>query len=164
MSVLNEFAADEQLLLMEGPRLGAVAVAAASLGRKRETASEGFAAAEYILKSRGDYLDNALVSSILFEIEKRSASGAKFADFSELARAPGAKDAALVRLQQLAELLDNKVDPAEAAGYKQWVINAAVRTSEAGIEDAGFFSRGSIVVNEAETEALAQVSAALGMA
>ena len=59
MTVLNEFAADEQLLLMEGPRLGAVVVSAASLGQKRETASEGFAAADYILNSRGDYLDNA---------------------------------------------------------------------------------------------------------
>ena len=69
MTVLNEFTADEQLLLMEGPRLGAVVVSAASLGQKRETASEGFAAADYILNSRGDYLDNALVSSILYEIE-----------------------------------------------------------------------------------------------
>lgn len=164
MTALSEFSADEQRLLMEGPRLGAVVVSAASLGQKRETASEGLAAAEYILNSRGDYLDNALVSSILFAIEKRADSGAKFADFSELASAPGAKDAALARLQQLAELLDNKVDPGEAAGYKQWVINTAARTSEAGAEGGGFFSRGKIMVNDAEKEALAQVSAALGVA
>ncbi len=69
MSVLNDYTADEQLLLMEGPRLGAVVVAAASLGRKSETASEGFAAAEYVLDSRGEYLDNRLINSIQFELQ-----------------------------------------------------------------------------------------------
>ena len=81
-----------------------------------------------------------------------------------MASVPGAKDEALARLQQLAELLDSKVNPAEAGGYKQWVINTAVRTSEAGAEGGGFFSRGKILVNDAEKEALAQIFAALGIA
>ena len=164
MSVLNDYTADEQLLLMEGPRLGAVVVAAASLGRKSETASEGFAAAEYVMDSRGNYLDNRLINSIQFELQQRAASGAKFADFVELAGAPGALDSALARLRQLADLLARNADPEEAAGYKQWVINAAVRTSEAGKEGGGFLSRGSVLVNDAEKQALAQVTAALGMA
>ena len=44
MSLLTDYTAEEQLLLMEGPRLGAVVVSAASPGRSAETASEGFAA------------------------------------------------------------------------------------------------------------------------
>lgn len=164
MSVLNDFTAEEQFLLMEGPRLGAVAIAAASLGRKAETASEGFAAAEYVMDSRGEYLDNPLINSIQFELQKRAASGAKFADFIELAGAPGALDSALARLRELADLLARKSDPEEAAGYKQWVVNAAVRTSEAGKEGGGFLSRGSVLVNDAEKEALTQVAGALGVA
>jgi hypothetical protein len=164
MSVLSDYAAEEQLLLMEGPRLGAVVVAAASLGPKRETASEGFAAASYVLDgSRGAYLDNGLVTSIQYELEKRARSDAKFADFVELASAPGAKEAALERLRKLADLLGGKVDPEDAAGYKQWVIHTAARASEAGKEGGGFLGRGAVQVNDAEREALAQVSAALGL-
>lgn len=163
MSVLSEFIPEEQLLLMEGPRLGAVVVSAASLGRKSETASEGFAAAEYIFASRGDYVGNPLVSSIQYELEKRAHSDEKFADYVELASAAGAKEAALARLHQLAELLANKVDPDDAAGYKQWVIHAAARASEAGKEGGGFLGRGAVQVNDAEREALAELSAALGL-
>ena len=165
MSVLSQYTSEEQLLLMEGPRLGAVVVAAASLGKKMETASEGFAAADYVLDgSRGDFLDNGLVTSIQYELEKRAHSDTKFADFVDLASAPGAKDAALERLHKLADLLASKVEPEDAAGYKQWVINAAVRTSEAGKEGGGFLGKGAVLVNDAEREALAQVSAALGVA
>ena len=41
MSVLNDYTADEQLLLMEGPRLGAVVVAAASLGARAKPRPKG---------------------------------------------------------------------------------------------------------------------------
>jgi hypothetical protein len=162
MSVLSEYSPEEQMLLMEGPRLGAIVVSAASLGRKAETASEGFATAKYVLESRGDYIGNALVSSIQYELEKRAHSDAKFADYVELASAPGAKEAALARLRLLADLLASKVDPDDAAGYKQWVVRSAVLASEAGQEGGGFLGRGAVQVNDAEREALAEVSAALG--
>jgi len=164
MSVLSDYTPDEQFLLMEGPRLGAVVVAAASLGRKSETANEGFAAADYVLSSRGDFLENTLIGSIQFALEQRAETDAKFADFTELASAPDATDKSLARLRQLADLLARKSEPEEAAGYKQWVMNAAVRTSEAGKEGGGFLGRGAVAVNDAERQALTQVAAALGLA
>lgn len=162
MSILSAYSPEEQMLLMEGPRLGAIVVSAASLGRKAETASEGYAAAKYVFESRGDYVGNALVSSIQYELEKRAHSDEKFADYVELASAPGAKDAELARLRLLADLLASKVDPDDAAGYKQWVVHAAVLASEAGKEGGGFLGRGAVQVNDAERAALAEVSAALG--
>lgn len=164
MSVLSDYAPEEQSLLMEGPRLGAVVVAASSLGKERETASEGFAAAEYVLSSRGNYLDNTLIASIQYELEQLAASEQQFANFTDLASVPGAKDSSLAKLRQLADLLAAKSNPTEAAGYKDWIMNTAVRTSEAGEEGGGFLGWGAVPVNDAEKEALSQVAAALGIA
>ncbi|MEA3338275.1 MAG: hypothetical protein U9R25_20490 [Chloroflexota bacterium] len=164
MSVLTDYLPDEQTLLMEGPRLGAIVVSAASLGRKSETSEEGFAAALYVLESQGDYLDNTLISSIQYTLEQRASTGGTFADYTKLATAPDAMETSLAKLRQLVELLARKSNPEEAAGYKQWVMAAAVRTSEAGEEDEGFLGFGGVDVNDAEREALAQVAAALGIA
>ncbi len=164
MSILQDYTADEQTLLLDGLMLGAVTVAAASLGRASETVSEGFAAADLVTHSRGDYLANPLVSSLLFELERRATAGEDFADFRKLAEAPGAKDASLARLRQLAEVLAQKAEPAEATGYKELVMKAAVRASEAGEEGGGFWHRGAVLVNDAERAALAEIAAALGMA
>ena len=161
MSVLNDYTAEESRLLMEGPRLGAVVVSAASPGRAAETASEGFAAVQYAMSNRGDFLDNTLIGSIQFELDQLVKSDRKFADYNKLATAPGAKDAALARLGQLADLLDCKSTPTEAAGYKKWVINAATLASEAGREGGNFLGWGAIMVSDEERAALADVSTAL---
>lgn len=164
MSVLNDYTPEEQQLLAEGPRLAAIAVSAASLGRKTETAAEGFAVANYVLGSRADYVGNTLVSSILVALEQRAQAGGKFADYSALATAPDAEATSLARLRELADLLARDPDPEEAASYKQWIMNAAVQTSEAGLEGGGFFGRGAVRVNDAERAALAKVADALGIA
>lgn len=161
MSVLTDYTAEEQSLLMEGPRLGAVVVSAASPGRGSETVSEGFAAIQYAMNRSGEFLDNTLISSIQFAVEQLGKTDHKFADYSKLATAPDAKAQALARLGQIADLLDGKSTPAEAAGYKQWVVNAATLASEAGKEGGNFFGRGAVLVNDAERAALAEITAVL---
>ena len=69
MSLLADYTTDEQMLLMEGPRLAAVVISAASPGRSAETASEGFAAVTYAMRSQGEFLDNTLINSILFGLD-----------------------------------------------------------------------------------------------
>jgi hypothetical protein len=161
MSLLADYTIDEQRLLMEGPRLAAVVISAASPGRSAETASEGFAAVKYAMSSQGEFLGNTLINSILFELDQLAKSDRKFADYNKLATAPDAKAHSLARLGQLADLLDLKSDPVEAAGYKQWVMGAASVASEAGKEGGNFFGRGAVLVNDAERAALAEVAAAL---
>ncbi len=161
MSVLSDYTAEEGRLLMEGPRLGAVVVSAASLGRPAETMAEGIAAIQYAMSRTGEFLDNTLIGSIQFELEQLLKADQKFADYSRLATAPGAGDQALARLSELADLLDRKSAPGEAAGYKRWVLNAAALASEAGREGGNFLGWGAVQVNDAERAALAQVAAAL---
>ncbi len=161
MSVLKDYTQEEQALLMQGPRLGAIVVSAASPGRSADTESEGFAAIEYAMSSRGEFLDNTLIASILYELDQLSKSGHRFAAYGKLAAAPDAKAQAIGRLGQIADALDRASNPAEATGYKQWVLNAATAASEAAKEGANFFGRGGVLVNDAEKAALAEIARAL---
>ena len=67
MTVLADYTDEEQELLRSAIRAAAVAVSAVSLGREEETVSEGFAAADLVLKSQPDFVGNTLVTSIIAE-------------------------------------------------------------------------------------------------
>jgi hypothetical protein len=161
MSLITDYTDEEQALLMQGPRLGAIVVSAASPGRSADTVSEGVAAIQYAMGSQGEFLGNTLISSILYELDQLAKSEHKFADYTKLAAAPGAEADALAKLGRVADLLDRQSDPAEAAGYKQWVLNAAAAASQAAVEGANWLGRGGVTVNDAEQAALAQITAAL---
>ena len=161
MSLLTDYTSEEQILLMQGPRLGAIVVSAASPGRSADTASEGFAAIQYAVTSRGEFLDNVLINSVLYELDQLAKAEYRFADYGKLAAAPGAGAQALAQLGQIADLLDRKSTPAEAAGYKRWVLNAATSASQAAKEGGGFLGRGAVDVNDAEEAALAEIAEAL---
>ena len=163
MSLLTDYTVEEQALLMQGPRLGAIVVSAASPGRSADTFSEGVAAIQYAMGSQGEFIGNTLISSILYELDQLAKAEHKFAEYGKLAAAPDAGAQALTQLGRLADLLDLKSDPAEAAGYKQWVLNAATMASEAAKEGANFLGRGGVLVNDAEQAALAEIAAALRM-
>ena len=161
MSVLTDYTSEEQSLLMQGPRLGAIVVSAASPGRAADTFSEGVAAIQYAMSSRGEFLDNTLITSILYQLDQLAKADHRFADYGKLAAAPDAQEHALAQLGQIADLLDRKSDPAEATGYKQWVLSAATAASQAAKEGGGFLGRGAVAVNDAEKAALAQIAVSL---
>ncbi len=161
MSVLTDYTTEEQRLLMQGPRLGAIVISAASPGRSAETAAKGYAAISYAATERREFLGNTLINSILYELNELTKADWKFADYNKLATEAGAEDRSLAQLGQIADLLDAKSDPAEAAGYKQWVMNAAVAASEAGKEGGNFLGWGAVQVNDAERAALGQIAAVL---
>jgi tellurite resistance protein len=163
MTVITDYTPEEQTLLMEGPRLGAVVISASSLGRSAETAAEGFAAIDYALTTSDKYAGNALIISIQYALNAMLKTDVKFKDYGALAEAPGAKENALAKLHQIAALLVAKSDATEAAGYRDWVLNAAVSATEAGKEGGGFLGWGSVMVNDAERAALGEISTALGM-
>ena len=161
MSVITDFASDEQTLLMQGPRLGAIVVSAASPGRSAETAAEGFAAMENAMSTRGEFLDNTLIGSILYQLDQLAKADYRFAEYGKLATAPDAGGHALAQLGQIADLLDRKSSPAEAIGYKQWVLSAATAASQAGKEGGNFLGWGAVDVNDAEIAALAEITKTL---
>jgi hypothetical protein len=161
MSVLSDYTTEEQALLMQGPRLGAIVISAASPGRASETAAEGFAAIDYAMRQHREFIGNTLIASILFELDQLEKAEFKFKDYGKLAVAEDAGKAALAQLGQIADALDAKSNPAEAATYKQWVLNAASASAEAGKEGGNFFGRGAVLVNDAERAALAEIARTL---
>jgi hypothetical protein len=161
MSLITDYPDEEQLLLMQGPRLAAIVVSAASPGRASETVAEGYAAISYAMSSEGEFLGNRLINSILYQLEQMAKAERKFADYTALASAPDAMADALAKLARIADLLDAKSDAAEAVGYKQWVMNAATAASEGGKEGGNFLGWGAVDVNDAERTALAEIARAL---
>lgn len=163
MSVLADYTAEEQALLLRSLQAAAIAVSAASPGRKTETISEGFAAASYIIEERAPYLSNPLIGSIQYEIDRRADAGESFPDYVKMATAPGAEEAALATLTAAAALLDARTTPEEAGGFKQWLLNIAAKTTEAGKEGGNFLGWGAIAVNDQERAALQQIATILGI-
>lgn len=161
MTILSDYTPEEQRLLMVSLRAAGVAVSAASLGKGAETASEGFAAASYVMESEGEFLDNTLINAIQFELKRRMEEGYTFVSYTDEAEAAGAKESALNILRQVVAVLDAKSTPHESAQYKQWLMNIATRVAEAGKEGGNWLGRGAVQVNDAERAALQEIASIL---
>ena len=164
MTTLTDYTPDEQQLLLRSLQAAAVAVSAASLGRKTETVSEGFAAASFIMARSQATVDNTLITSIQFALDERAKADQPFPSFEKAAAAPDAEADAMETLRQVDALLAAKSTPDEAQGFKQWLMEIAQRTAAAGKEGGNFFGRGAVQVNDAERAALAQIAQVLGAA
>jgi hypothetical protein len=100
---------------------------------------------------------------VQFALNERVLSDQPFPDYVKAATAPDAGPQALATLRQVAALLAEKSTPAEANGYKEWLMKIAALTTEAGKEGGNFLGWGAVLVNDAEKAALAEVAAALGV-
>lgn len=158
MTVQSDYTPDEQNLLLRSPEAAAVAVSAASPGSDKETAVERDAAAGFVLESRQLLEPNPLVTWVQLELARRSQAGDTFPGYLEAAAAPGARETSLQTLRELAALLAAKAPAREAAGFKQFVLRTAERTSAAGKEKGGIMGIGSKMVNEHEQVILAEIA------
>lgn len=158
MSVYADYSEDDRLLLRRSLGAAAVFVSASSPGRKEETVSEGYAAAELVLRSQAAYVDNSLVTSIIVDIEQRLEHEQPFPDFVDVASAAGASERALAILRAVLPVLETHATPEEATGYKRWLMHIATVVAQAGKEDQGFLGRGGVQVNDAERAALSELA------
>jgi hypothetical protein len=72
------------------------------------------------------------------------------------------KEELMALLRAGADIVDSKCSPAEAAGYKRWVLGTAEATAEASRE-SGFFGIGGERVSAKEKAAIAEIQATLGI-
>lgn len=163
MTLIGEFEPADQLLLMQALEAAAVLISTASLGRKEETASEGFAMANYVLESASDNIAHPLLASIIKALEDRAAGGAAFPDYGKVVTAPGAHDRALGVVRSAIAAVDAGATPDEASAYRAWLLGIATAVAQAGKEDQGFLGRGGVMVNDAERAALAELAGLLGL-
>ncbi len=163
MTVIADYTEEEQQLLRSALEAAAVAISAASPGRKEETVSEGYAAAAFVLDSGPEYVGDTLITSIIVQLQIDLKQGHVFPNYLDVATAPGALDESMVVLGRVATVLDAKATPEEATGYKGWLMDIAGAVAQAGKEDQGFLGHGGVMVNDAEREALAAIARTLGL-
>ena len=163
MTLIGEFDPADQLLLLQGLEAAAVLISTASLGRKEETASEGFAMANHVLESARDQIAHPLLMSIIQALEDRAAAGGAFPDYGKVVRAPDARDRAMGVVRAAVAAVDAGATSDEAAAYRAWLLGIATAVARAGKEDQGFLGRGGVLVNDAERAALAELAGLLGL-
>jgi len=114
---------------MEGPRLGAVAVAAASLGKERETAPRALLLPVRVVQ-QSDYLNNTLIGSIQYELQQRSATRA-LRQFHRSGQGTRRQEDALAKLRPAVPISWRPSPiPRRSRRLQDWIMNTAVRTSE----------------------------------
>jgi hypothetical protein len=163
MTLIDDFDPDDRRLLLHGLEAAAVVVSASSLGRKEETASEGFAMASYVLESAPRLIAHPLLASIVQALSDHAAGGGAFPDFAQVVNAPDAREQAMVTVRGALAAVDRGATPDEASAYRSWLLGIATAVAEAGKEDQGFLGRGGVRVNDAELVALAELADTLGL-
>jgi hypothetical protein len=163
MTLIGEFDPADQLLLMQGLEAAAVLISTSSLGRKEETASEGFAMANHVLESASEHIAHPLLASIIQALDDRAAGGGAFPDYGKVVAAPGARDRAQGIVRAAVAAVDARATSDEAAAYRAWLLGIATAVAKAGKEDQGFLGRGGVLVNDAERVALAELAGMLDL-
>ncbi len=161
MTTKTDFTSDEWRQVLMGPQMAALVVMMASpsgpVGAVKELAAASQMIAEAIQKPSGNALIDAVAADYKEIMEKKEKL-----EPPQLGKDP---NAVIVQCLQacidLAALVDQKA-PDEATGYKQWVYQAAQRSSEAA-KEGGFLGMGGSLVSPQEMAALKDVADKLGL-
>lgn len=103
-----------------------------------------------------------LVAAIVADIVAKSGDKEKMETPEMDKNSPDGLNQILDGIVEATAVLETKSNPAEAAGYKQWVLNVAQATAEAGRE-GGFLGIGAVRVSDKEKAALAKLKTTLGL-
>ena len=163
---------DEMMLLATLPQAIGSCVATAAGSGLLGTGKELFASGQAVMAGLKDYPGNALIQAL---VPDPSAEDKQ----AELAQARATRDWAMARLRSkgihtpaqmaaltledaraVALLLDSRVEPAQAAQYRQWAMSVAEKVAMAATE-GGFLGFGGTRLSEAEQALIAQLREAL---
>lgn len=104
-----------------------------------------------------------LVGSLLDDIKAKSENKEQMEMPDTKGKDAEAVKAELLRsVREAASLVDAKCDPAEAVGYKHWLMGVAQGTAEAG-KEGGFLGIGAVRVSDKEKAAMEEISQTLGL-
>jgi hypothetical protein len=156
-----DFTPEEWRLLCKSPMLAGLVVVAASPSGPVGVIKEMFAIGKLIAETKAKGGAEALVGAIVGDITTRE--GMEQAKPTEIQgmKPDQARAHALEQLKKAAALVAQK-DPAESAGYAQWLQEVTQRVANAS-KEGGFLGIGGTLVNEQEQAALADTAAALGI-
>lgn len=161
MATKADFNTDEWRQLLKAPGFTSLVVVAASPSGPVGVIKEMFAAGKVLAETKAKGGQNTLVDAIMSELS--TAEGRAQAQPSELSgKSPDeARRVALDGLRQIAGLVERKA-PAEADGFKRWLLALSTRVAEAS-KEGGFLGFGGTQVSEQEKTALTDTAKALGV-
>jgi hypothetical protein len=161
----TDFTDDEWFQLRSAPWRAAMGVIEAdpsgtfTTGREVEAVEAELAAAQFDEGLVGLVTRDLLDQDKVTGEEKPSAAPA--ATTSEAAGEEGFADLVIDEMASLGEVLDRKVAPADAAAFRQWLVDLAVAAAEAGRE--GLAGLTGPKVSDTEADYLQRLRAALGV-
>lgn len=154
----TDFSPDEwQVLFAAAPMVG-LGISAASpngpFGVVKEMFSVGMALAEVVQKGS----DNALVKAIADDMRAR---GTKAEGVKGVKTPEDARRAVLEHMTKVSDIVAKQA-PAEAEGFKRWLVEVAKRVAEASTE-GGFLGFGGEKVSAGERDAIQAIAEKLGV-
>lgn len=158
MTTKNDFTPEEWQTVVAAPLVASLYITMASPSLFGSF-SEVMAATDALVKAAQEPSDNALRNAILAEFTATDTASAaqpqvESRDQASVLNELGGKLAAAVAL------INAKADPTEALQVRQSIYDLAVKTANAS-KEGGFLGIGAVRVNEAETNALAELARVL---
>ncbi len=164
MSTKADYTPDQWQLLLDVPPLVGTAVMVA--GRSGlGSVKEALAVASGVLDAKHGYESNQLIQALLdARIKNKERSHVEqFSDNPYRGRPPEEiKEMTVDKCQQVADLLEQKSTPSEAAEFKAWAVAVGEKVANAA-KEGGFLGIGGERVSAEEADVLAAVSSALGL-
>jgi hypothetical protein len=171
MSPYGSFSDEEWALVKAAPMMAANLVVVADPSGPVGLTKEIMAAGKVVADKTSPFAQNGIVAAILVEWDevakqaKESKTSAQDLARQQMPEMPQFQDAAEMaawvteNLAKVADLVTEKAPP-EAAGFKEWVYEAAVAAANAGRE-GGFLGIGGEYVSAPEQAALDQIKGLL---
>ncbi len=124
---------------------------------------EGFAPSQAIIEA-GEGAANPIVASVVANIKEMAKKGERLQPpFQVSGKTPEQlKTEVSALLKRVPGILEAKVSPEQAAGFKSWLMSIADKVANAG-KEGGFFGFGGERVSAAESTAIKDLASALGV-
>ena len=156
-----DFTSDEWTALKKSPLMASLVVVAASPSGPLGVMKEMFAVGKLVAETKAKGGSNALVDGIVAELTTREGiEGTKPTEIQGMSPEQ-ARSHALEALKSAAALAGRKA-PADADGYKRWLLEVSTRVANAS-KEGGFLGIGGTLVSEQEEAALRDTASALGI-
>jgi hypothetical protein len=157
MSKQTDYTPEEWKSVTAAPVMAGLLVSMSDMSGPIGLAKEAFAVVKAVTDTAAG-TSNELIRSIAEGIKAQGGRPEMPAMPGDLA---GTRAALLDGVKQAAAIVERK-SPAEAEGYKRWLVSLAQNTADAA-KEGGFLGIGGTQVSEDESSAVAQLALALGV-
>ena len=160
----TKFSPEEWTLIKSAPLLAGLSVTLADLRSGIFGAiKEGLAPSQAIIEA-GKGSSNPVVTSVVASIKQMAEKRERLQPPISLSgkKPEEIKSEVAAQLAKVPTILQGKVSPEEAEGFKSWLVSIAGKVANAATE-GGFFGFGGEKVSAAETTAINELASSLGV-